>query len=168
VIFVIMGMEVHPFDRLARAIDDLQASAGGAEDYFVQLGACTYQPRHARFQRFLSFGQICQAIRQATVVITHAGAGSTLVCIQQGKHPIMVPRRARWGEHVDEHQVPFAEKLSQAGLATACDDLTGLAGAIAAARGRAGAAAALPAARELTGWLQGFWEELGRRADGRR
>jgi len=27
-IFVIMGMEVHPFDRLARAVDDLQA--GGA------------------------------------------------------------------------------------------------------------------------------------------
>jgi UDP-N-acetylglucosamine transferase subunit ALG13 len=166
VIFVITGMEVHPFDRLARAIDDLQAAAGSSEEYFLQLGACTYQPRHARFERYLSFDQVCRTIRQAEVVITHAGAGSTLVCIQQGKHPIIVPRRRRWGEHVDEHQVPFAAKLSQAGMATACDDLAELPVAIAATRGLVGRGADLPGARELTGWLQGFWEELRHQSAG--
>lgn len=159
-----MGMEVHPFDRLARAVDDLQAAAGASEDYFVQLGACNYQPRHARFERFLSFGQVCEAIREASVVITHAGAGSTLVCIQQGKRPIMVPRRARWGEHVDEHQVPFAEKLAQAGLAIACYDMTALPEAISAARKLGGPGIELGGAREITDWLEGFWTGLRRRS----
>jgi UDP-N-acetylglucosamine transferase subunit ALG13 len=155
-------MEVHPFDRLARAIDELQAAAGGSEDYFIQLGHCTYEPRHARFERFLSFGQVCDSIHLADVVVTHAGAGSTLVCIQQGKHPVMVPRRSRLGEHVDEHQVPFAQKLSQAGLATACDEMAGLPAAIAAARSRVQSDGGLPDAKVLTSWLQGFWDELHR------
>lgn len=159
-IFVIMGMEVHPFDRLARGVDAYAASGAAGEELYVQLGACTYQPTHCRTERYLGFGQVCEAIRAASVVITHAGAGSTLVCIQQGKHPIMVPRRARLGEHVDEHQVPFAGKLRAAGLATVVSEMDELASAIAAVRGRTAPENALGAARELVGWLEGYWSTL--------
>ena len=55
-ILAIMGMEVHPFDRLARAIDALAASGTVGEEFLIQLGACTYEPKHARFERYLSFG----------------------------------------------------------------------------------------------------------------
>ncbi|MDM4140388.1 MULTISPECIES: glycosyltransferase [Mycobacterium] len=159
-IFVIMGMEVHPFDRLARAVDQLSAAGELGEDFFVQLGTCRYQPRHARFERFLSFGDICEQIRRASVVVTHAGAGSTLVCIEQGKHPVMVPRRSVLGEHVDEHQLPFAEKLGEAGLATVVREMAELPAAIAATGSRMVPADALGRARELTGWLEKFWRGL--------
>jgi UDP-N-acetylglucosamine transferase subunit ALG13 len=160
VIFVIMGMEVHPFDRLARAVDELARTAELGEDLFVQLGTCSYEPRHARFERFLSFGDVCEQIRCASVVVTHAGAGSTLVCIEQGKHPVMVPRRSVLAEHVDEHQLPFAEKLGEAGLATVVREMADLPPAIAATRSRAAPADALGRARELTGWLETFWRGL--------
>jgi UDP-N-acetylglucosamine transferase subunit ALG13 len=160
-------MEVHPFDRLARAVDALAADGTVGEDFFVQLGACRYTPTHARVERFLSFDQVCAAIREASVVITHAGAGSTLVCIQQGKHPIMVPRRPSLGEHVDEHQLRFAEKLAGAGLATAVDDLTTLSRSIADVRGRSAPAGAVGSASALTTWLEGFWQELARAPGGR-
>jgi len=160
VIFVIMGMEVHPFDRLARAVDELARTGAMGEEFFVQLGACTYQPHHARFERFLSFGDVCEQIRRASVAVTHAGAGSTLVCIEQGKHPVMVPRRSRHGEHVDEHQVPFADKLGKAGLATVVHEMDELPAAIAAARSRSAPADALGRARELTGWLETYWRGL--------
>jgi len=160
VIFVITGMEVHPFDRLVRAVDDLQRSGSVGEDFLIQLGSCTYQPRHARFERFLSFGEVCENIRRASVVITHAGAGSTLVCIQQGKHPIIVPRRARFGEHVDEHQVPFAEKLAGSGLATAVHELEALGAAIASVAAREAPAGEVGRAGELTAWLEGYWRGL--------
>lgn len=159
-IFVIMGMEVHPFDRLAKAIDELAAQNAVGEDFFVQLGACTYQPQHARFERYLSFGQVCEQVRASSVTITHAGAGSTLVTIQQGKHPLMVPRRSRHKEHVDEHQVPFAEKLAGAGLATVVNEMSELPAAIAAARGKSAPADAMGRATELTSWLDGFYREL--------
>lgn len=159
-IFVIMGMEVHPFDRLARAVDELARTGAVGEDFFVQLGACRYEPRHARFERFLSFGDVCEQIRRASVAVTHAGAGSTLVCIEQGKHPVMVPRRSWHGEHVDEHQLPFAEKLEAAGLATVVREMEELPAAIAATRSRSAPADALGRARELTGWLETYWRAL--------
>ncbi|MGV0070179.1 glycosyltransferase [Mycobacterium colombiense] len=159
-IFVIMGMEVHPFDRLARAVDELARAGTAGEDFFVQLGTCGYEPRHARFERFLSFGDVCEQIRRASVAVTHAGAGSTLLCIEQGKHPVMVPRRSRLGEHVDEHQLPFAEKLEAGGLATVVREMEELPAAIAATRSRGAPADSLGRARELTGWLETFWRGL--------
>jgi len=164
VIFVILGMDVYPFDRLARAVDELQRDGTCGEDFFLQLGASSYLPKHARFERYLSFGDVCEHIRQASVVITHAGAGSTLVCIQQGKHPVLVPRQPRYGEIVDEHQLPFADKFGQLGLATTVHEMPELAGAIAAVRGKSAPRNAAGSARELTSWLEGFWQQLARPA----
>lgn len=163
-IFVIMGMEVHPFDRLAKAVDELaRDKALGGEEFFIQLGACTYQPQHARFTKFLSFGEVCENIQRSSAVITHAGAGSTLVCIQQGKFPIMVPRRSTWGEHVDEHQVPFAQKLAEGGLARVVDDMADLPQAIEDVRGKAAPTGAMGRATELTSWLEGYWQDLAQK-----
>nr|CRL69242.1 glycosyltransferase family 28 protein [Mycolicibacterium komanii] len=164
-ILVIMGMEVHPFDRLARGIDELSRTGVVEEDFLVQLGTCTYEPRHARFVRFLSFGDIREEIRRASVVVTHAGAGSALLCIDQGKHPVVVPRRPAYGEQVDEHQLPFAEKLSAAGLATVVNEVEELPAALAAARSMRAPPEALGGATELTDWLNAYWRGL---ADGRR
>lgn len=159
-ILVIMGMDAQPFDRLASTVDELQASKAIGEDFFMQLGACTYTPKYARFERYLSFGEVCEKIRQSNVVVSHAGAGSTLVCIQQGKHPIMVPRRARFGEAVDDHQVPFAAKLAEGGLATPVYEMQELPTAIAAVREKSGSSAAMGSAGELTRWLEAFWRGL--------
>jgi UDP-N-acetylglucosamine transferase subunit ALG13 len=160
VIFVIMGMEVHPFDRLARAVDELQRTGGAGDDFLVQLGACTYEPVHARFVRYLSFGEVCEHVRSSSAVITHAGAGSTLTCLEEGKHPIMVPRRAQWGEHVDDHQVPFTRKFAEQGLATAVYEVAELSAAIAAVRGKSGPGHVIGGATDLTRWLEGFWQGL--------
>ncbi len=41
-------------------------------------------------------------------MISHAGTGSILTALQLGKRPIVVPRRAAHGEHVDGHQDDLA------------------------------------------------------------
>jgi len=163
-ILVIMGMEVHPFDRLARAIDELAAGGVFKEGFFIQLGACTYEPQHAHWDRYLSFGDLCDKIGASSAVITHAGAGSTLTCIQQGKFPVMVPRRAKDGEHVDDHQFPFAEKMCDIGYATAVREMSELPAAIRYVQGRTAVANALSNSSELTDWLEGFWTNLASRA----
>lgn len=165
-IFVITGMEVHPFDRLARAVDELGRTGAVGEDFFMQLGTCNYEPHHVRYERFLSFGDVREQIGRASVVVTHAGAGSALLCIEQGKRPVVVPRRPVYGEQVDEHQLPFAEKLENAGLATVVHEMDELAAAIAAARSMSAPSGSLGRASELTGWLQTYWTglaESGRR-----
>ena len=163
-IFVILGMDVYPFDRLARAVDELQRNGTCGEDFFVQLGACTYEPLHARFERYLSFGDVCENIRKASVVITHAGAGSTLVCVQQGKHPVLVPRCTKQGEIVDEVELLFGEKLGELGLATTVYEMQDLPAAIAGVRTKSAPRDAAGSARELTSWLEDFWQGLARKA----
>ncbi len=57
------------------------------------------------------------AIEQADIVVAHAGTGTALTCLRLGKRPILVPRRAEHGEHVDDHQEQTARFLDDLGLA---------------------------------------------------
>jgi UDP-N-acetylglucosamine transferase subunit ALG13 len=161
VILVLTGTEVYPFGRLVEAVDELQRSGAVSEEFFLQLGSTPAEPRHVRFERFLSFGRVLEEIQRASVVITHAGAGTALVCMQHGKHPVLVPRLARFGEVIDDHQVPFAEKMADAGLAAVVHDVAQLGPAIASARSKSPPVDAVGRANDLTTWLEGFWRGLG-------
>lgn len=64
--------------------------------------------------------EMLEAIRKADVVVSHSGTGSAMSAMEQGKHPILVPRLARFGEHVDDHQIQIAGELDDRGLAISC------------------------------------------------
>lgn len=64
--------------------------------------------------------ELAMAIREADVVITHAGAGSALTALEMGRLPVLVPREAAYGEHVDDHQQQVARELQRRGLAISC------------------------------------------------
>jgi UDP-N-acetylglucosamine--N-acetylmuramyl-(pentapeptide) pyrophosphoryl-undecaprenol N-acetylglucosamine transferase len=57
------------------------------------------------------------AIKEADVVIAHAGAGSALAALEAGKCAVLVPREMEHGEHVDDHQHQIGEELARRGLA---------------------------------------------------
>lgn len=61
------------------------------------------------------------AMGSADVVVAHAGTGVALAACQAGKSPVLVPRRAARGEHVDDHQLFTSLELSLRGLAVARD-----------------------------------------------
>ena len=56
--------------------------------------------------------EMAAAIRAADVVVAHAGTGIALMALENGKCPILVPRRAMHGEHVDDHQLTIALELA--------------------------------------------------------
>lgn len=58
-----------------------------------------------------------QAIREADVVVAHAGTGSALTALAVNRFPVLVPRDPAHGEHVDRHQFETARRLEAAGLA---------------------------------------------------
>lgn len=61
--------------------------------------------------------ELAAAIREANVLVAHAGVGTALTALEVGKCPVLVPRRAAHKEHVDDHQTQIAAELSQRGLA---------------------------------------------------
>lgn len=70
--------------------------------------------------------QLTEAIREADVLVAHAGVGTALAALEVGKCPILVPRRVSHGEHVDDHQIQIARELSGRDLALSveADELT--------------------------------------------
>lgn len=56
-------------------------------------------------------GEMATAIREADVVVAHAGTGIALMALENGRLPLLVPRRRLHGEHVDDHQLTIALEL---------------------------------------------------------
>lgn len=65
----------------------------------------------------LPYAELAAAVERADVVVAHAGVGSALGALEQGRYPVLVPRRSSRGEHVDDHQIEIAHELSLRGLA---------------------------------------------------
>lgn len=109
-IFVTVGTERFPFDRLLRSVDKLCDRLGG-EPVFMQTGHSTYRPQ-CTYQAFLEYDAMQSSLREARIVVSHAGAGSLLQCASLGKIPIMMAREKRHREHVDDHQRMLAERMA--------------------------------------------------------
>ena len=65
----------------------------------------------------LSPTELSHAMAESDVVITHAGVGSAISALTAGKRPILVPRRKRFKEHIDDHQALIASDLDRRQLA---------------------------------------------------
>jgi UDP-N-acetylglucosamine transferase subunit ALG13 len=127
-IFVTVGTNEARFDRLLRAVDTLSTS----EELLVQHGPSPVRPAAATCVDYLPFDDLVAAVRRARIVITHAGVGSMLSALANGKRPVVVPRLARFGEAVDDHQVPLGRRLGEEGLVLFVEDPAELASALGA------------------------------------
>jgi beta-1,4-N-acetylglucosaminyltransferase len=125
-IFVTVGSSTIPFDRLLRGIDEVSTD----ERLIVQYGTSTIRPGRADCVDFLNFDEFVELVGGARVVVTHAGVGSLMTALAAGKRPVVVPRRCAFGEAVDDHQVPFARRAGELGLAKLVEEIGTLALAI--------------------------------------
>ena len=121
-IFVTIGT-CEPFDRLLTAVNDLDLN----EELVAQTGRSTVQPKNASCIPFLPYETLVELVASARVIVTHAGVGSILTALRQGKRPVVVPRLRRFGDAVDDHQLELAVRLSDLGLVTHLADPAGLA-----------------------------------------
>jgi len=122
-IFIILGTEKFQFNRLVKEIDDIKNEGLITDDVFFQLGSSTYKPSNCQWVDFLPFDQMVEKIKSSHMVIAHAGAGTTLLCLELDKHPIIVTRRKKYKEHIDDHQVPFAQMMEKLKYATVAYDV---------------------------------------------
>ena len=141
-IFVTVGGEL-PFDRLIRAMDAF-AAAHPAEEVFAQIGSGGFLPAHMRWTRRLGRADYAAAVAAAGLMVAHAGMGSLLTAGEHGKPVVLLPRRARLGEHRNDHQLDTVRWLGPRPGVFVAAEAADLPAAIAAARDPAGAAPAVP------------------------
>lgn len=125
-IFVTVGSQKFQFNRLIKAVDQLVASGATDGGAFAQTGACTYVPRHMGHEAFLDREEFRARMDACDVVVTHGGTGAIIGAVKDGKKVIAVPRRAEFGEHVDDHQAEIVRQFGEMGLIEPCMDPTDL------------------------------------------
>ena len=120
-VFVTVGTDHHPFDRLIGWVDSWLANGSQRAQSFVQYGTSS-PPMVAGGRDYVSHDEMDSLIANAGVIVCHGGPGTIIDCMRSGTKPIVVPRRHAFGEHVDDHQVRFARRLEAAGYIKVADD----------------------------------------------
>lgn len=115
-VVVTLGTDHHPFARLVGWVDAWAAAHPDAT-CVVQHGTAP-APLHAEGHAVLDPADIPGLMARARIVVGHAGPGTVLDARAAGRCPVIVPRLARHGEVVDDHQVAFAHWMDARGQAT--------------------------------------------------
>ena len=63
-----------------------------------------------------------ELVKEAELVIMQAGAGSIIHAIRAGKIPVVMPRRKKYAEHIDDHQRELANAFEQLGKVVLVDE----------------------------------------------
>ncbi len=113
-IFLTVGTQF-PFDRLVRAVDDGVASGAIAGPVFAQIGSTDYAPRAFPWTRALGAREFRDMVQTSRGMISHAGVGSILAALEAEKPIVVLPRMARFGEVVNDHQVLTALRFAERG-----------------------------------------------------
>ncbi|MFZ5516800.1 MAG: glycosyltransferase [Candidatus Zhuqueibacterota bacterium] len=116
-IFVSVGTNTLPFDRLVKEADSIAKESD--ETFFIQRGHSPYKPVHAKYFDFCEPQNMIHYIEEAEIVISHAGFGIIGDCIVRNKRLILVPREYEYGEAVDK-QLELAEYLANTEQSIIC------------------------------------------------
>jgi UDP-N-acetylglucosamine transferase subunit ALG13 len=111
-VFVTVGTEQFPFDRLVGWVDEWIARRTEGSTRFVCQCGTSAPPRSASNQAFMTYEAFTAALASASLVVCHGGPSTIFQARASGRLPIVVPRRRAFGEHVDDHQVVFARRLA--------------------------------------------------------
>jgi len=133
-ILIALGTQGFQFDRLLIKIDELVGSGCIKEPVMAQTGRSPYIPKNYEHKGFFSSEEFDGLLSGCSLLITHAGTGTLVGALKKGKPVIAVPRRSKYGEHVDDHQLEIVKVFVDSGMVLCAGEMDELEGVIEAAR----------------------------------
>ena len=125
-IFITLGSQKFQFNRLLKAIDEQVAEGKIVDLVFAQIGASDYKPQRYEYKDFLDRDDFSAMIDKAEIIITHGGTGAIIGALKKNRKVIAVPRLAKYGEHVDDHQLQLISQFKDLDLICECLDCDNL------------------------------------------
>jgi len=95
-------------------------------EVICQVGHTDYKNKNFKVIKFLEKKKFNDLIRKSNIFISHAGAGSVIDSIQNKKIPILLPRKKKFNEHIDDHQIELYERLLKKKLASSINQIYNL------------------------------------------
>ena len=104
-IFVTLGTQDKPFNRLLVAVEKAIDDGFITDDVVVQVGFTKFKSDKMKVFDLIGQEDFASYMKQADLLITHGGVGSIITGLNLGKKIIAAPRLAKYGEHVNDHQL---------------------------------------------------------------
>jgi UDP-N-acetylglucosamine transferase subunit ALG13 len=118
--FVSVGNATQDFSRLLNAVLGVKEIL--PQPVTIQYGHTTFRKGGAVAVDFVGMEEFQRLVQDAELVILHAGAGSIITALKAGKVPVVMPRRADFGEHIDDHQHELVDELAAMGRILLAED----------------------------------------------
>lgn len=115
-ILVLLGTQNNDFTRLLREVQNNIDNGIIKEDVVVQAGSTKFESKDMKIFSLVPTDELLKLQEQARIIITHGGVGSIISSIKLGKKVIAIPRLAKYGEHVNDHQIQIVESFANNGL----------------------------------------------------
>jgi UDP-N-acetylglucosamine transferase subunit ALG13 len=121
-VFVGVGTQWQPFDRLIAMVDRAAGEGHLPRPVFLQVGHSTYPVQHGETRTYITPSEMDEMMSAASYVICHAGVGTISAALRVGRRPLVLPRLSKHGEHWDDHQEQIVEKLADHDLVVRLGD----------------------------------------------
>lgn len=121
-IFVTLGTQDKPFARLIKAVEKQVELGNITDEVIVQSGCTDYKSDKLKIINYMKIDEFNSYLKQADVIITHAGVGTIIQALENNKKIIAAARKEEFGEHVSNHQQQLLESFSNAGYILPLDD----------------------------------------------
>ena len=112
-ILITVGSQKFQFNRLLQEIDRLIEKKVINDEVFAQIGVSDYIPKNYKYKDFLTQEEFNKKIDECDILITHAGTGVIVNALKKEKKVIALPRLAKYGEHVDDHQIQLINEFKE-------------------------------------------------------
>lgn len=114
-IFITLGTQDKPFNRLLEAVDKAINDGLIKDEVVVQAGCTKYESENMKIFDLIPMDDFDELMNKTDLLITHGGVGSIITGLKRDKKVIAVPRLAKYGEHVNDHQLQIIERFNEAG-----------------------------------------------------
>lgn len=122
-ILVTLGTQDKTFVRLLEKINQLIDQGLIKDKVVVQAGFTKYSSDNMEIFDLISQDEFNNLMSKADLVITHGGVGNIISALEKNKKVIAVPRLAKYGEHINDHQTQIIAKFNDLGYIIGLQDV---------------------------------------------
>jgi UDP-N-acetylglucosamine transferase subunit ALG13 len=113
-------------NRLIDEIDRLIEKGIIKPEMLIIQSGVSKSSKYARSQEMIAEEEFEKIIMEAECIICHGGTSSIIKALKSSKKVIAVPRRAKYKEHVDDHQLEIVDVFHSQGYIEKLEDIKNL------------------------------------------
>ena len=114
-ILITLGTQDKQFTRLLDTVQNEIDKGNIRDKVIVQAGHTKYNSKDMEIFDLIDREKFADLIKECDLLITHGGVGSIITGLQNNKKVIVVPRLAKYDEHINDHQIQITENFAKVG-----------------------------------------------------